>query len=117
MDLKVLHEGIESNPRLGEALLNVEQNEAERWKKMFDMTAKHYRKQRLRLWPQRVLLWAELLRLLPLLSMLAYPHQQPTLPNGEGDHSTSEADRLREELSEAEARAQHHDDETRECQG
>ena len=37
MDLKMLQE---SNPKLSEALLNVEEDEAGRWKKMHDMVAK-----------------------------------------------------------------------------
>lgn len=40
MDLKMLQESVESNPKLSEALLNVEEDEAGRWKKMHDMVAK-----------------------------------------------------------------------------
>ena len=39
-DLKMLQDNVDSNPKLGEALLNVEQDEAERWKKMYLMEMK-----------------------------------------------------------------------------
>lgn len=37
-DLMTLQESVDSNPRLGEALINVEQDEVERWKKMYSIT-------------------------------------------------------------------------------
>ena len=163
-DLKTLQEKVDSNPRPGEALLNVEQDEAERWKKMYHMTLKE-RDQAVR---KNATLYVELqdankrlvstptssiapgvpvpaspsavppTSLCPMIPLpkaktpsFAMPgpimggtpkapsitggpvlqHQPPPLPGGDG-----EANRLREELNEAEARAQRHYDEMKEYQ-
>ena len=37
-DLMTVQESVDSNPRLGQALINVEQDEVERWKKMYSIT-------------------------------------------------------------------------------
>lgn len=77
IEIKKLQEGIESNPKLTQALLNVEEDEADRWRKMHTMVAKE-RDEVVTMWSCKRLIGSwhpeRLLHLVPL-RRLRYQHR------------------------------------------
>ena len=171
LEIKLLQKNIASNPNLTEALINVEEDEAERWKKMHSMVVKErdevvrknaalyveLQEANRRLASRTSSSSAVLVTPVPaspsaipptsLHSKISLPkaktpsfdlpdmviggtpkatsisggHELPMLPpppaiSGSNQQTNNEADQLREELHQAEARAQRHYDEMREYQ-